>query len=153
MFDALGHFTRSLTHSLIASHRIASQPSSTFRWYWETLNFVLYTTNSFLIPSRVLFGSRGSKESIYIQTVAIAIQGIFFMDLVLRSVAFAYEEQVRGWLRGESKKARAETTKRPTATTRRYHRSNAMNNRRRGSSSPRHTRSSLGTGIRGCCGT
>jgi hypothetical protein len=59
-------------------------PSSRFRFYWEVFNFVLYTTNAFLIPSRIVFGSRGSVESEAITATALFIQCVFFFDLVLR---------------------------------------------------------------------
>ncbi|GMH74967.1 hypothetical protein TL16_g06612 [Triparma laevis f. inornata] len=90
--NQLHTFVEGLSHSdgNVSEWRM---PSSSFRWYWETFNFVLYTTNSFLIPSRVVFGSRGSKESVYIQGVAIFIQFVFFIDLILRSGFFAFEEQ------------------------------------------------------------
>lgn len=55
-------------------------PSSRFRFYWEVFNFILYTTNAFLIPSRIVFGSRGSVESEWITAVALFIQCVFLVD-------------------------------------------------------------------------
>mmetsp|Transcript_18981 Transcript_18981/g.39543 ORF Transcript_18981/g.39543 Transcript_18981/m.39543 type:complete len:2349 (+) Transcript_18981:25-7071(+) len=68
-------------------------PSSRFRFYWEVFNFILYTSNAFLIPSRIVFGSRGSIESEWITGIALFIQLVFFVDLIFRCFAFALEEK------------------------------------------------------------
>jgi hypothetical protein len=68
-------------------------PGSTFRVYWECMNFILYISNAFLIPSRIIVTSRGTEESTSITYAALLIQLNFLIDMVLRSAFFAYEEQ------------------------------------------------------------
>ena len=50
------------------------------------------STNAFLIPSRIVFGSRGSVESEAITATALFIQCVFFFDLVLVVTGFLLEE-------------------------------------------------------------
>ena len=68
-------------------------PASNFRVYWETCNFLLYTSNAFLIPSRIIFVSRGTTENAVITVLAGIIQVTFFLDMVLRTFMFTYEDQ------------------------------------------------------------
>lgn len=69
-------------------------PSSKFRAFWETLNFTFYMLNAFLIPARIIFGTRKDfVEPVVIIAPAIVFQSTFFVDLIFRSFIFAHEKQ------------------------------------------------------------
>jgi hypothetical protein len=68
-------------------------PSSRFRAYWETFNFIVYASNCFLVPVRMVFNQRETyEESDTIQLLSFIIQTIFMLDVYLRVRKFVHEE-------------------------------------------------------------